>query len=553
MPTLFRNCEIFTAGATGPAQAIVVHGDRLAWVGDIATAERMAGDNPNVIDLAGGFVVPGFIDAHTHLLSMGQALQKVHLVDAGDLDEIQRRLAHARWHEPDAERILGRSWLFDQVPGGNPTRQMIDAVVSDVPVYFDANDLHSCWVNTAALREMGITKDSPDPVGGTVERDPETGESTGLLLETAAWKYAWSALADQVSDAERDSALARAFETYLAAGVTGGIDMALTALDLEALKRALSRGNGVLPIRVVGHWFIERTDSDDDNVGQIEQAIALAASIDSPWLRVAGIKIIVDGVIDACTAAMTEPFADGSRPGPIWDLESLIPVVSAADAAGLQIAFHAIGDEASDIVLSALEHSYLKNGPRARRHRIEHLEVVKPGNAERMARLGIVASMQPVHADPAVQSNWEAMLGDDRVERGFPWTEFTEKGAKLAFGTDAPTAPHSALHNVFIASTRRSAISPGMPPGRGLTVELADAIAHASRDAAWSCGAESERGRLETGLLADFTVIDTNPFTAGPESLLSARIARTVVGGETKPGWKPKRGVIELLNSKIAS
>ncbi|WGW13556.1 amidohydrolase [Saxibacter everestensis] len=532
--TIYRNCSIFTAGEQGFAESLVVEGDRLAWVGDAETAERMAGDSPQVVDLAGSLVVPGFIDAHTHLMMMGQSLQKVGLVDAGNLEEIQRRLLAAREAAPDAELILGVSWLFDHVPGGTPTRQMLDDAIADIPVYLDANDFHSCWVNTAALREMGITKDTPDPIGGTIVKDPTTGEPTGLLLETAAQQHVWSTLAAKVSDEERDDALARTFSTYLAAGVTGGIDMALNELDLQALDRAQSSGGGTLPIRVVGHWFIERTDSAEGNVQQVDRAIGLAKSVCSPWLRVAGIKIVVDGVIDACTAAMTKPFADGSLPGPIWDLESLVPVVTAADAAGLQIAIHAIGDEASDIALTALERAYSVNGARVRRHRIEHLEVVKPENVERLARLGVVASMQPVHADPAIQSNWRSVLGDDRVDRGYPWPEFTDAGARLAFGTDAPTAPYPALPNLFVAATRRSALDPTLEPNiSALAVPLSEAIGHATRDAAWSCGAETDLGRLETGMLADFTVIDTDPFVSGVESLLDARIVRTVVGGKT--------------------
>lgn len=530
--TIYRNCTIFTAGELGNAEALVVEGDRLAWVGDVANADRMADEDARVVDLGGGFVVPGFIDAHTHLMMMGEALGRVDLLDAGSIDEIQRRLVAARVAAPDAERILGRSWLFDHVPEAMPTRQMIDAVIPDLPVYLDANDLHSSWVNTAALEEMGITKDTPDPIGGTIVRDPESGQATGLLLETAAEQFAWSTLAEKTTDEERDDALRRMFESYLAAGVTAGVDMAFNAQDLATFERALRRDHGRLPLRVVAHWFIERTGSDDDNVRQVEQAVRLRESMDSPWLRIAGIKIVVDGVIDACTAAMTKPFSDGSRPGPIWDLESLIPVVTAADSAGLQIAMHAIGDEASDIALTALEHAYRTNGARPRRHRIEHLEVVKPENVERLARLGIVASMQPVHADPAIQANWRARLGDERVDCGYPWPAFTEAGARIAFGTDAPTAPYAALPNLFVAATRRSSLDPTLEPNiPGFAVPLADAIAHATREGAWSFGAEADLGQLRTGMLADFAVVDTNPFEEGVESLLTAKVIRTVVGG----------------------
>jgi predicted amidohydrolase YtcJ len=209
-------------------------------------------------------------------------------------------------------------------------------------------------------------------------------------------------------------------------------------------------------------------------------------------------------------------------------------VVAAADAAGLQIALHAIGDEASDIALDALEEAYLRNGPRDRRHRIEHLETVTEANVKRLAALGVVASMQPVHADPAIQDNWRIVLGDHRIERAFPWTEFTDAGATLVFSTDAPTAPHQPLPNMYVASTRLSALDPTLEANLPkYAVELAEALCHATRDAAFSCRAEEQQGRISAGYLADFTVLDTNPLQADPSQLLTNHARLTVVGGTT--------------------
>ncbi|MGM7774520.1 amidohydrolase [Arthrobacter sp. KNU-44] len=532
--THYRNATVFTATDVGLAESVVVEGDRLAWVGDTATAERMAGPDALVIDLDGAFVSPGLIDAHTHLLMLGQALQKIDLLDAANLAEIQQRLLLGRREKPQAKRILGRSWLFSQIPDGAPTHRMIDEVIVDIPVYLYANDFHSVWVNSAAIAELGITRDTPDPLGGRIGRDPQTGEPNGMIYEAAAAHFVRPVLAGLVTDTERDEALQRAFDCYLSAGVTGAVDMAVSDHELQALQRALLASNGKLPIRVVGHWRVSNCNSVAENMRQVEEAARLSQSVCSPWLRIAGIKIVIDGVIDACTATMKEPYADGSNAKPIWNLESLIPVVTAADSAGLQIAMHAIGDEASEIALTALEHAYRANGARPRRHRIEHLETVSRQNVARLARLGIVASMQPVHSDPAIQDNWRAMLGDDRVERGYPWSEFAEAGAQLAFGTDAPTAPFSALANLYVASTRRSALAPYLAPNvPALALSLEEALTFATSGAAWSCGAEKDLGRLEIGLLADFTVLDTNPFKDGPESLLTARVLRTVVGGET--------------------
>ncbi|MEX2510282.1 MAG: amidohydrolase [Homoserinimonas sp.] len=532
--TLYTNAVVFTADAVPSAEALLVTDDRLAFVGDVETARRMAGESGsvNVVDLGGDFVMPGFTDGHTHLVMTGEALQKVDLLDAGDLAGIQERLREASVASPEAPRVLGRSWLPNAVPG-EPTRQMLDEVDADRPIYLDANDIHSVWVNSAALRELGITRDTPDPVGGRIARDAD-GEPSGMLYETAVLTHVWPKLTALASDADRDAALDATFEHYLASGVTGAIEMALSEEALAALLRAEAR-HGSLPVRVAAHWLINRDASPEQIMEQVGRAIELSSSVSSPWLSVVGVKLILDGVIDSCTAAMKEPYADGSNAEPIWGLDELIPVVVAADAAGLQIAMHAIGDDASGIALDALEHAFRVNGARVRRHRMEHLETITVENVARLAALGVVASMQPVHADPAVQENWRAMLGDDRVDRGFPWPELVAAGAPLVFGTDAPTAPYPPLPNMFIAATRRSAFDQSLPANLPVyAMPIADALGHATRVAAWSCGRESDLGSLSTGKLADFIVLDTNPLTAAPEELLTARVKRTVVGGETR-------------------
>lgn len=529
--TLYTHATVFTADGAD-AEAFVVEGERFLHVGTEESARRAAGPGAVEVDLAGGFVLPGVIDAHTHLLMTGQSLQKVALRDAADLAEIQARLRRAAEQAPDAPRILGAGWLYSALDGAAPTRQLLDEAVPDRPVYLDANDLHSVWVNTAALAELGIDDTTPDPIGGRISRDPATGVADGMLHETAAQQIVWPALARAATDADRDAQLASAFEHYLAVGVTGAVDMAVQDDDLAALRRAAHRHGGALPLRVRGHWLVHRRNTAEENLGQVARAAQLAHEHAGDRLRICGIKIVVDGVIDSCTAAMKEPYADGSTCEPIWDRESLTPVVVAADAAGLQIALHAIGDEASDIALDALEQAHRSNGPRDRRHRIEHLESVTEANVRRLAALGVVASVQPVHADPAIQDNWRAVLGDHRVERAYPWTEFLAAGATLTISTDAPTAPHPPLPNLYVATTRRSALDPSLPANLpGYALDLADALCHATRDAAYSCRAEHQEGRIRAGHLADFAVLDADPFTAEAARLLRIRTLLTAVGG----------------------
>jgi len=528
--TLYRNGRIFTAEVEPSRQwtdAVALDGETIVALG----AEAAAQEADHEVDLDGALVLPGFTDAHTHLLMMGAALGQVPLTDARSLEEIQAALGEARAADPAATVLRGRGWLFDAVPGGAPTAAMIDAVVADVPVYLDANDYHSCWVNTAALAELGITRDTPDPLGGHIARDAD-GEPTGMLYETAAIQYAWAQRDAATTDAERDEAVDRVIDAYVRAGVVSVVDMAFDEHGLAAFERALDRYDGRLPIRVAAHWLVENTGDAARNLAQLDRVAALAERPASPWLRVVGIKLILDGVIDACTAAMGAPYADGSNAEPIWPLHDLAPVVAAADAAGLQIAMHAIGDAASDNALTAIEQAIEANGDRPRRHRIEHLEYAAPGTAERMARLGVTASMQPVHADPAIFANWAAMLGDERVERAFPWTEYEEAGTLLAFSTDAPTAPFDALANMYVATTRASALDTGVPAVHPqYALPLANALGHATRDAAASVGDGEWRGRIAPGFAADLVVIDTDPFAEGEAALLSARAVTTLVAG----------------------
>ncbi|WP_323959572.1 amidohydrolase family protein [Arthrobacter sp. JZ12] len=525
--TLYTNALILTP--EGVVQgSFTVEGNRIH---EVRTGEVTSAQDVTEVKLEGRFVLPGFIDAHSHLLMLGQSLQKVQLREAASLEDIQAALRAEREAKPDAPRILGSSWLYSALNGRQPTRQMLDAAVPDVPVYLDANDLHSVWVNTAALEELGVTAETEDPLGGTIARDPD-GEPTGLLLETAAQQIVWPALARQATDADRDSWLESVFSHYLACGVTSAVDMAVGDDDLAAFQRALERYDGNLPLRIKGHWFVHNRGNTAENLRQVAHAADLAKRVNTPSLQMVGIKLVLDGVIDSCTAAMKEPYFDGTVGQPIWDREALTPVVAAADAAGLQIAIHAIGDEASDIGLDALEEAFRRNGERDRRHRIEHLETVTVENVKRLARLGVVASMQPVHADPAIQENWRAMLGDDRINRGFPWTEFTDAGATLALSTDAPTAPHYPLPNMYIASTRKSALDPTLPanlPEYALPLE--DALQHATRDAAYSCRAEHQAGCIAAGYLADFVVLETNPLNEDPEGLLTNQPALVVADG----------------------
>ncbi|GAB13095.1 putative hydrolase [Arthrobacter globiformis NBRC 12137] len=528
---LYTNARIFTSDTRRWAEAMLVQGERILYVGDADTAQRLRPDAER-IDLAGRLVVPGFVDGHAHVLGTGEALGQVSLWGAKSVEEIQQRITAWDTERPAAARVLATGWLHGAIPGSVPDAGMLDAAVPGKPVYAFAYDFHSVWVNTAALAELGITADTQNPLGGTIKRNA-AGHATGYIDENAFYDIVLPFLDSQVSENEHGASIAAVQRAYRETGVTTACDMGFNETDLESFKRADKDGS--LTSRLIAYWRVNNTGSAEDNIAQVQRAAELAAEHPSPFLRVVGIKVIIDGTIDGCTATLGSPYADGSNAAPIWSLEELAPVVAAADAAGLKVAMHAIGDESVRIAIGAVEHAVAQNGPRERRHRIEHLELVDRADVDRLASLGITASMQPVHADPAISANWRAKLDDDRVERGFPWPWMTDAGARLAFGTDSPTSPHAPLPNMYVAATRASALDPTAAANvPDFALPLAHAIEHATRDSAWTCGAEHEIGRLAAGLYADFVVLDTDVLAAAsPTALLGTEVLRTVVGGRT--------------------
>lgn len=523
--------RIFTADPDAPwAEALVARDGVLTYVGTLEGARAAAPDNAELVE-AEGVVIPGFVDGHAHLLGAGDALRRAVLRPCTSLAEIETELRRWAAANPDAPRVLGVGWVFSALPASTPTRQQLDAVIPDRPVYLDASDLHSVWVNSAALAELGITDDTPDPIGGRIVRDA-AGHATGLLLENAGYHIAWPVM-NQASDEERDRSFAAVVGAYHAAGTTAAVDMALDQHALDTIVRA-----GRTDFTVVAHWLVNRTGDPATELAQVARAAELAARHHGQPVRVAGIKLITDGTIDGCTAGMCQPFTNGEPGEMVWSREALEPVVLAADEAGLQIAMHAIGDLAVRTALDVLEVAAGRRAERGdtreRRHRIEHLEYVDEADVARLAPLGVTASMQPVHCDPAYLDNWADLLGPTRSARGFAWPEFLAHGTTLAFGTDTPTADHRALPNMFIASTRRSPNVPAAVPLRpDFALPLEQAVVHGTHHSAWASFDEGRRGMLRAGLAADLVVLDGDPFRDGPDALLTTTVARTVVAGRT--------------------
>ncbi|KZF20528.1 amidohydrolase 3 [Xylona heveae TC161] len=534
MATIFKNGKFFkgveaekaNSGAT--AECMITNHDLITYIGpedNPLVANALSDASTTTVDLAGKWVLPGFIDGHMHLLLLGSALKRVNLEPCKSLDDIRAAIKQYALSNPHVPRILCRGWMHPMT-NGVALASMIDDL-DPRPIFIDSKDLHSTWCNSAALAELGVETE-PNPDGGEIHRD-EHGRASGLISEAAAQVFVWPHIARVQPLEDKLASFKAAINAYSAAGYTGMVDMAMDENAWEALQILQSRER--LPVRLAAHWLINPKSTVEENLAQVNRAIELHKQFNaetSPDLRIAGIKVICDGVVDACTAALCEPYAsNGSSCEPLWREDMLRSVVKHADAAGLQCALHAIGDKAVKMAIDALEDAC---GP-GKRHRIEHLEVTRPEDAQRLGKLGITASVQAVHADPAILRAWPKLLGHERCGRAFAYKDFLDQGAALALGTDSPTAPYFALPNIYTATTRRSAREPESVEtvNDHFALSLAQGLSAASKGSAYSCFADKFTGSLQQGLKADFAIVDMD-FTA--ENLLKAKVCETWFDGQ---------------------
>ncbi|KAM0264927.1 hypothetical protein ACHAQJ_000443 [Trichoderma viride] len=480
-----------------------------------------------VRDLNGRHVLPGFIDGHVHALLLGQSLQRLNLEKCQSLQEIRQTISTHATNHANAPRILCGGWM-EFMTDGKAEVSMLDDL-DPRPIYIMSRDLHSCWCNTAAIKEMGL-ESAPNPVGGTIHRDDQ-GRATGLLSEAACTLLVWPHLAQIATPEERVEAVRDAIQALHAVGCTGCVEMAMDDIGWDALQTLRAEMGGQLPLHIAAHWLVRPTDSTDGTSEELDRAIELSQKFNSstsPDFRIVGIKIMCDGVVDSCTAALVEPYSTtGLSTDPIWTSEALGAVVRRADRAGLQCALHAIGDAAAKLAIDALS----DYGTPGRRHRIEHLELTSPGDGARLAAAGITASIQPAHADPVLLKAWPELLGTARCGRAFAYGDFVASGANVAIGSDSPTAPWDVLRNLYTATTRRSVRDKDytvvMNPEFALS--LCQAMQGVTRGSAYSCFAEGWTGSLTKGLQADFVITEME-WT--PESLLQAQVKETWYRGK---------------------
>jgi predicted amidohydrolase YtcJ len=521
-PTLaVLNARVWTGDEALPrAEALLVAGDRIVAVGTSSEVRPHVGD-ARAIDASGRFLVPGFVDAHVHFLQGGLRLASVQLREASRPEELTRRIARFARTLPAGTWILGGDWDHQSWGGELPRRDWIDPLTPQHPVWVQRLDGHMALANTLALEAAGVTGDTPDVEGGTIERDPG-GLPTGLLRDKAMALV--EAAVPPPSAATEDRALEAAMGYAAARGVTSVHHMGSWE-DLETFRRARSAGRLTTRIHAavpIATWK------------RLRDLVAREGRGDE-WLGWGNLKGFVDGSLGSHTALFHAPYDDqpADRGLLVSEVDDLERWIREADAAGLQVSVHAIGDRANHLLLDIYERVASEHGPRDRRFRVEHAQHLRPEDVPRFGTLGVIASMQPYHAID--DGRWaEALVGSRRVRTTYAFKSLLEAGAKVAFGSDWFVAPPTPLEGIYAAVTRRTldgAHPGGWGPEQKIPVE--EALVAYTRSAAYAAFDETNRGVLRPGLLADFVVLDRDLTTISPEELHDARVLVTVVGGRT--------------------
>ncbi|MFI1364640.1 amidohydrolase [Streptomyces griseochromogenes] len=516
------------------ATAVAVTGDRVTAVGH-GELRELAGPRTEVVELAGRLLLPGFQDAHVHPVPAGLELTQCDLSGTTTAeDTVAAVRAYAEAH-PEREWILGGGWSMEAFEGGTPTRELLDAVVPDRPVYLPNRDHHGAWVNSRALDLAGVDRHTPDPADGRIERDA-SGEPAGTLQEGAMQLV--GRLTPPATAADRLAALLHAQRHLHALGITAWQDALIgdfLGMDDPAEAYLTAARDGSLTARVAGALWWDR----ERGAEQIPELTERRAALSRGRFRAGTVKLMLDGVAENHTAALLDPYLDrcgcatANRGKSFIDPSQLPKYVTELDALGFQCHFHALGDRAVRDALDAVEAARAANGPGDARHHLAHLQVVHPDDVPRFARLGATANIQPLWAahEPQMDELTIPFLGPERAAWQYPFATLLRSGARLAAGSDWPVSSPDPLQGIHVAVNRvePGAAGPVFLPDERLS--LADALTAYTAGSAYVNHLD-DAGRVAVGTLADLVVLDRDPFAAPPEAIAETSVALTYVGGE---------------------
>ena len=524
--------RVFTENPKQPwAQAVAIRAAKIVAVGDDTTIEKMRGMGTKVINAAGKLVLPGFTDCHIHFLEGSLSLGGVNLEGAKDPPDIQKKLRDYAAEHPGDGWILGRGWNYAMFsPEILPHKKYLDELFPDRPVFLVGYDGHTAWANSKSLALAGITRDTPNPPNGSIVRDAQTGEATGALKEAAQ-----DIVSKAVPEPTRTEKL-----LALRAGMKWANQNGLTRVhsaggDFEVLDLYDEmRRRGDLNLRMYIAYFLDPPQLRPKDRDSIEAA---RKKFHDDWIDAGAVKFMVDGVVESHTAAMLEPYSDDPslKGKPFWEPANYNASVAELDKRGLQLFTHAIGDYGVRMALDAYENAEQQNHKRDHRLRIEHIETITAADIPRFAKLGVIASMQPLHSYP--DSNtlnvWARNAGPDRASRAWAWKSIADAGGHLAFGSDWPVVtlnPWEGIQTAVTRQTSEGAPAAGFVPEQRLSVE--QAVEGYTLGAAFAGRREKTEGSLEVQKLADLIIVSQNIFDVNPHKIRATKVVTTILGGK---------------------
>lgn len=537
--TIIVHARIYTVNPQEPwAEAVVIRGEKILAVGDEKATAAYRDSQTRIIDAGGRLVLPGFTDCHIHFMDGSVGLTQVDLNGAGSIAEIQERVKKYAASHPHEPWITGMGWTYPTFgPAALPDKKILDQVVPDRPVYLVAFDGHSSWANSKALAMAGITRNTPDPPNGRIVRDAN-GEATGALKESAG-----QLVAKFIPQPTKDERLAALRMGMHEANKHGLVRAHSAGQDFEWLPLYDQlRRSGELTLRFYVAYFLDPPQLSPEALEKIEQARKI---YHDDWISGGVVKTMLDGVVESHTAAMLVPYSDdSSQTGKLfWDPAKYKQAVLELDRRGLQIFTHAIGDKAVRLALDAYQEAAQTNHTSDARPRIEHIETITAQDIPRFGKLGVIASMQPLHAYPDEDTLqvWARNAGPDRAQRAWVWNSIEKNGGHLAFGSDWPVVTLNPWPGVQNAITRQT--RDGNPPGGFVPTErlsLENTIRAYTFGAAFAGRREKSKGSLEPGKLADLIVLDRDLFKIEPSEIADTEVLLTIVGGKVvyqSPNW----------------
>lgn len=530
------NGHIWT-GNEAPAftEALAIKGNIILRTGTDAEIKKLAGSHTRVIDLQRKLVTAGINDAHIHFLEGSLGLTGVDLYQSKTLEEALYAIEEFAKKHPGKKWITGMGWQYGIFQGGIPGKDALiklDSIVPDRPVYIDAYDGHSIWVNSKALQIAGVNKDTKFTGFGQVIKDTE-GNPTGALTEGA--RSLVSKFVPLPSTEENLDALREGMKYAAAHGITSIQNASGSPAEFSLYQTLLKSGE--LTLRSSTAFSVGKKTTEED----IQQYIRLKNSTaGNKMLKAVAVKFMLDGVIESHTAPMLEPYSDADADGKNANSDFALPLVTYRgllnrfDKEGFQVYTHAIGDRSVREALNAYENAQQVNGTSGRRHRIEHIEQSSPDDIPRFTKLGVMASMEPIHADPGTMEVWAKAVGEKRLSHSFVWASMLKNKVKLVFSSDWPACltpdPIRGLHNAVNRRTPEGFPQGGWVPEQRVSVK--DALVAYTQGGAYSSFEENSKGKIIPGYLADIIVFSQDLFTIPSMDIYKTKVVLTIFDGK---------------------